>query len=133
MHARRDPTLDLDNVPVVLWQYQDVICANRAAKALGVKKHMRPDPARALVAPADGKLVHAFCRDWPGPRVRYGPRVLPRLSPGRRADRPNGRGAAAGAARIFRGDGSRRRRGCGVDIPWGPGGAGAASATRTQV
>jgi len=30
------------------------------------------------------------------------------------------RGDDAGAAWIFRGDGSRRRRGCHVDIPWGP-------------
>ena len=37
----------------------------------------------------------------------------------RRADIPwTGRGGAAAATRIFRGAGSRRRRGCDADIPW---------------
>ena len=72
VHKRRDPTLPLDSKPVVLYQFQDVICANRRAKALGVQKHMRPREARALVEP-HGVVLHAFCRDWPGPRVRYGP------------------------------------------------------------
>ena len=73
VHKRRDPTLPLDSKPVVLYQFQDVICANRRAKALGVQKHMRPREARALVEPHGGLVMHAFCRDWPGPRVRYGP------------------------------------------------------------
>ena len=73
VHKRRDPTLPLDSKPVVLFQFQDVICANRRAKALGVRKHMRPREARALVEPHGGLVKHAFCRDWPGPRVRYGP------------------------------------------------------------
>ena len=72
VHKRRDPTLPLDSKPVVLYQFQDVICANRLAKNLGVQKHMRPREARALVEP-HGLVIHAFCRDWPGPRVRYGP------------------------------------------------------------
>lgn len=73
VHKRRDPTLPLDTKPVVLYQFQDVICANRRAKTLGVKKHMRPREARALVESSDGLVMHAFCRDWPGPRVRYSP------------------------------------------------------------
>ena len=73
VHKRRDPTLPLDSKPVVLYQFQDVICANRRAKALGVQKHMRPREARSLVEPHGGLVMHAFCRDWPGPRVRYGP------------------------------------------------------------
>ena len=72
VHKRRDPTLPLDSKPVVLYQFHDVICANRRAKALGVQKHMRPREARELVEP-HGVVMHAFCRDWPGPRVRYGP------------------------------------------------------------
>ena len=32
---------------------------------------MRPGEARPLVEPRGGALVHAFCRDWPGPRVNY--------------------------------------------------------------
>ena len=51
VHKRRDPTLPLDSKPVVLYQFQDVICANIRAKALGVRKHMRPREARALVQP----------------------------------------------------------------------------------
>lgn len=74
VHARHDPSLrPLNARPAVLWQYQDVICANRPAKALGVRKHMRPDAARDLVAAGGGVLVHAYSRSWPGPRVRYGP------------------------------------------------------------
>ena len=73
VHKRRDPTLPLDSKPVVLYQFQDVICANIRAKALGVRKHMRPREARALVEPHSGLVLHAFSRDWPGPRVRYGP------------------------------------------------------------
>ena len=73
VHKRRDPTLPLDSKPVVLYQFQDVICANRRAKALGVEKHMRPREARALVESSDGLVIHTFSRDWPGPRVRYGP------------------------------------------------------------
>ena len=43
--------------------------------------------------------------------------LLPRSF--RRADIPRtGRGGAAAARWIFRGDKSRRRRGCDVDIPW---------------
>ena len=64
VHKRRDPTLPLDSKPVVLYQFQDVICANRRAKALGVQKHMRPREARGLVEP-HGVVIHAFCRDWP--------------------------------------------------------------------
>ena len=51
VHKRRDPTLPLDSKPVVLYQFHDVICANRRAKALGVQKHMRPREARELVEP----------------------------------------------------------------------------------
>ena len=51
VHKRRDPTLPLESKPVVLYQFQDVICANRLAKALGVEKHMRPREARELVEP----------------------------------------------------------------------------------
>ena len=70
VHRRLDPSLD-DAKPLVLWQYQDTICATRPAKACGVRKHMRRGEARPLVEPRGGALVHAFCRDWPGPRVNY--------------------------------------------------------------
>lgn len=67
VHRRADPSLD-DTQPLVLHQHQDVICANEAAKSVGVKKHMRPSEARAKLG-ARGRFVHAYYRDWPGPRV----------------------------------------------------------------
>ena len=67
-------SFDLDAGPAVLWQYRDVVCANHHAKRLGVKKHMEPSEARKLVeAVPGGRMVHAYWRDWPGPRVWYGP------------------------------------------------------------
>ena len=71
VHERNDPSLK--GQTVALWQYNDVICASSAARRLGVKKHMTPSQARALLDPAGGKLVHAYWRDWPGPRIWYGP------------------------------------------------------------
>ena len=71
VHARNDPSLcDVpDAPPVALYQYNDVICASSSARALGVRKHMAPDAARALLVPAGGRLVHAYWREWPGPRI----------------------------------------------------------------
>jgi len=46
---------------------------NSAARACGVRKHMRPEQAAALLSPCGGHLVHAFWRKWPGPRVNYRP------------------------------------------------------------
>ena len=72
VHARDDPSLcdDVpDAPPVALYQYNDVICASSSARALGVRKHMAPDAARALLVPAGGRLVHAYWREWPGPRI----------------------------------------------------------------
>ena len=54
-------------------QYNDVICANAAAKRAGVKKHHRPHEARALLEPLGGRLLHAYWRKWPGQRVVYTP------------------------------------------------------------
>lgn len=56
-----------------LWQYNDVICANAAAKAAGVRKHQHPGEASVLLARVNGRLLHAFWRKWPGPRVSYMP------------------------------------------------------------
>ena len=67
VHRRADPSLD-DSRPLVLHQHHDIICANRAAKLLGVVKHMRPSVARGLIGPR-GQIIHAYYRDWPGPRV----------------------------------------------------------------
>ena len=72
VHARDDPSLcdDVpDAPPVALYQYNDVICASSSARALGVQKHMSPDAARALLVPSGGRLVHAYWREWPGPRI----------------------------------------------------------------
>ena len=57
-----------------------------------------------------------------GSRVRHGPRGASRafvLAP-RESSVETGRGDAAVVTWIFRGDGSRRRRGYDVDIPWRP-------------
>ena len=59
--------------PIALFQYNDVICVSASARALGVRKHMSPEAARAVLTPAGGRLVHAFWRDWPGPRTWYKP------------------------------------------------------------
>ena len=71
VHEREDSTLI--GAPVALWQYNDVICASESARRLGVKKHMTPKQAADLIMPAGGRLLHCFWRDWPGPRVFYGP------------------------------------------------------------
>ena len=75
VHARADPSVREGPAtpPIALYQYNDVICASAKARALGVRKHMSPQAARALLHPAGGRLVHAFWRDWPGPRIWYGP------------------------------------------------------------
>jgi hypothetical protein len=41
-----------------VYQHQDVISANHAAKAAGVKKHMTPAQARAVLTPIGGVLAH---------------------------------------------------------------------------
>ena len=71
VHEREDPSLV--GKAVALWQYNDVVCASALARRLGVTKHMTPKQAGALVEPAGGKLVHAYWRAWPGPRIWYGP------------------------------------------------------------
>eukprot|EP00966_Prymnesium_polylepis_P029649 688935-Prymnesium_polylepis.1 len=71
VHEREDPTLR--NRAVALWQYNDIVCASRKARALGVTKHMTPLEARPLIEPAGGRMVHSYWRDWPGPRIWYGP------------------------------------------------------------
>ena len=73
VHARATGDASLLTAPCVVWQYNDVFCASRAAKTLGVRKHMSPEAARAVLTPAGGRLVHAFWRDWPGPRTWYKP------------------------------------------------------------
>ena len=73
VHAREagDASLLGSTVPTVLWQYNDVICASHAARRRGVRKHLTPEQAKALIQP-DGRLVHAYWREWPGPRIWYG-------------------------------------------------------------
>ncbi|CAE7359776.1 Rev1, partial [Symbiodinium sp. KB8] len=48
VHEKYDPSLK-EAGPLVLWQYNDVICISPEAKAAGVKKHMRPSEAQPLV------------------------------------------------------------------------------------
>lgn len=72
VHQKFDPALR-EAGPLVLWQYNDVICVSPEAKAAGVRKHMRPSAAQPLVQAVGGRMVHAFARRWPGPRVWYGP------------------------------------------------------------
>ena len=74
VHAREsgDASLLGTRTPVVLWQYNDVVCSSHYARRLGVRKHMTPEAARALVEPQGGRLVHAYWREWPGPRIWYG-------------------------------------------------------------
>eukprot|EP00439_Symbiodinium_sp_Y106_P041327 s2006_g5.t1 len=50
VHEKYDPSLK-EAGPLVLWQYNDVICISPEAKAAGVKKHMRPSEAQPLVEP----------------------------------------------------------------------------------
>ena len=59
--------------PCALWQYDDIVCVSEPARALGVRKHMSPKAARVLLEPEGGRLVHAYWRQWPGPRTWYGP------------------------------------------------------------
>ena len=73
VHARATGDTSLLTAPSVVWQYNDVFCASQAAKKLGVRKHMTPDAARKLVEPHGGRLIHAYWRQWPGPRIWYGP------------------------------------------------------------
>ena len=74
VHAREsgDSSLLGRSTPIVLWQYNDVVCASHAARALGVQKHMTPEAARSLIEPHGGRLIHAYWREWPGPRIWYG-------------------------------------------------------------
>eukprot|EP00930_Biecheleria_cincta_P032690 TRINITY_DN22669_c0_g1_i1.p1 TRINITY_DN22669_c0_g1~~TRINITY_DN22669_c0_g1_i1.p1 ORF type:complete len:1006 (-),score=195.95 TRINITY_DN22669_c0_g1_i1:111-3002(-) len=72
VHEKFDPSLR-EAGPLVLWQYNDVICVSPEAKAAGVRKHMRPSEAQPMVQAVGGRMVHAFSRRWPGPRVWYGP------------------------------------------------------------
>ena len=58
VHERDDE--GLRDVPVALWQYNDVVCANHLARALGVKKHMYPEEARRLITPKGGRMVQIF-------------------------------------------------------------------------
>jgi hypothetical protein len=58
---------ELAGRPLAVYQHQDVISANHAAKAAGVKKHMTPAQARAVLTPVGGILAHvhhggACCR-----------------------------------------------------------------------
>eukprot|EP00873_Tetraselmis_striata_P016682 jgi/Tetstr1/436946/TSEL_025718.t1 len=73
VHGLLDPRLQalILGKPCALWQFNDVISINAAAKAAGVRKHMLPQQAAAKLGPAGGHLVHAFWRKWPGPRVNY--------------------------------------------------------------
>eukprot|EP00962_Isochrysis_galbana_P055076 scaffold26758_cov107-Isochrysis_galbana.AAC.1 len=75
VHAREDPSLRESPgcAPVALYQYNDVVCCSSGARALGVRKHMTPQQALLLLTPAGGRLLHAYWRDWPGPRTWYGP------------------------------------------------------------
>lgn len=69
VHEREDPTLR--DQPAALWQYNHVVCASHDARALGVTKRMGPEAADKLLRPAGGRLLHAYSRQWPGPRVCY--------------------------------------------------------------
>jgi nucleotidyltransferase/DNA polymerase involved in DNA repair len=69
IHQARDPALA--GRPVAVQQHGDIIAANAAAKAIGVRKHTPPAAARALLAPAGGALVRAHT--LPDGRVSYAP------------------------------------------------------------
>jgi len=73
VHERSDARIarEVNHRACAVVQYHDVICVNRLAKEAGVRKHQRPDEARALLAPVDGRLIHAFWVNWPGQRVQY--------------------------------------------------------------
>ena len=72
VHYACDPAAQgLRGLPVALYQYQDVFCVSHEARALGVRKHSSPKEALGLLAPAGGHLLHAFMRQYPGPRVWY--------------------------------------------------------------
>jgi len=75
VHARDDPRIreTPTTTPIALFQYNDVICCSSAARALGLRKHVSPQEARELLAPAGGRVMHAYWRDWPGPRTWYAP------------------------------------------------------------
>lgn len=72
VHTLHEPSLGAAG-PLVLWQYNDVICVSPEAAKAGVRKHMRPTEAQPLVQQIGGTMVHAFTRKWPGARVWYGP------------------------------------------------------------
>lgn len=56
VHERLQP--ELRGRPLAVQQHQDIISLNHAAKALGARKHMAPNEARALLQPANGAVVH---------------------------------------------------------------------------
>eukprot|EP00730_Choanoeca_flexa_P003227 TRINITY_DN11333_c0_g1_i8.p1 TRINITY_DN11333_c0_g1~~TRINITY_DN11333_c0_g1_i8.p1 ORF type:complete len:449 (+),score=65.94 TRINITY_DN11333_c0_g1_i8:60-1406(+) len=59
------------SLPVVVQQHQDIISMNTKAKAAGIKKHMKPSDARAILKPINGRLLHVYCD--PSGRVSYRP------------------------------------------------------------
>jgi nucleotidyltransferase/DNA polymerase involved in DNA repair len=56
---------------VALQQHGDIIAANAEAKAAGVRKHMPPDQARALLKKVNGVLAYVHVEE--GGRISYKP------------------------------------------------------------
>ncbi|KAK9831624.1 hypothetical protein WJX74_003145 [Apatococcus lobatus] len=69
VEANRNP--HLKGKPLAIQQHQDIIAVTHDARAAGVKKHMAPKEARALMQRIGGNVVHVHLE--PGARVSYGP------------------------------------------------------------
>eukprot|EP00879_Flechtneria_rotunda_P028199 GHRR01030287.1.p1 GENE.GHRR01030287.1~~GHRR01030287.1.p1 ORF type:complete len:133 (+),score=35.19 GHRR01030287.1:548-946(+) len=50
----------LRDIPLAIQQHEDVIAINYPAKQAGVKKHMKPKEAQAILSPAGGRLHHVY-------------------------------------------------------------------------
>lgn len=61
----------LRNKAVALQQHGDIIAANTAAKAAGVKKHCSPETARALLKRVNGVVAYVHVEE--GGRISYKP------------------------------------------------------------
>ncbi|KAK9863912.1 hypothetical protein WJX84_000340 [Apatococcus fuscideae] len=69
VEANRNP--HLKGKPLAIQQHQDIIAVTHDARAAGVKKHMAPKEARAIVQRIGGNVAHVHLE--PGARVSYGP------------------------------------------------------------
>lgn len=61
----------LQNRPVALAQHGEIIASNYAAQEAGVKKHMPPNKARAILKAVDGVVAYVHVEE--GGRISYQP------------------------------------------------------------